>query len=70
MISDIFNFFSYLLRRNDDGKEGSGKTMERDFEEVGFKISFRTKSSIEILDDGYKWIKYGKKKVKDSPNPR
>ncbi|KAJ1263830.1 hypothetical protein BS78_09G216900 [Paspalum vaginatum] len=34
------------------------------------RIAFRTRSEIEILDDGYKWRKYGKKSVKNSPNPR
>ncbi|CAM0954278.1 unnamed protein product [Alopecurus aequalis] len=34
------------------------------------RIAFRTRSVIEILDDGYKWRKYGKKSVKNSPNPR
>ncbi|XP_039121363.1 probable WRKY transcription factor 75 isoform X2 [Dioscorea cayenensis subsp. rotundata] len=34
------------------------------------KIAFKTKSDIEILDDGYKWRKYGKKFVKNSPHPR
>ncbi|KAM3299520.1 hypothetical protein ACQJBY_040823 [Aegilops geniculata] len=34
------------------------------------RIAFRTRSEIEILDDGYKWRKYGKKAVKNSPNPR
>uniref|UniRef100_A0A0D9V4X0 WRKY domain-containing protein n=1 Tax=Leersia perrieri TaxID=77586 RepID=A0A0D9V4X0_9ORYZ len=34
------------------------------------KIAFRTRSDDEILDDGYKWRKYGKKSVKNSPNPR
>ncbi|KAJ0971319.1 hypothetical protein J5N97_019278 [Dioscorea zingiberensis] len=34
------------------------------------KIAFKTKSDIEILDDGYKWRKYGKKMVKNSPHPR
>ncbi|GKV25271.1 hypothetical protein SLEP1_g34732 [Rubroshorea leprosula] len=28
------------------------------------------KSEMEVLDDGYKWRKYGKKSVKNSPNPR
>lgn len=36
----------------------------------GIRVAFRTKSNIEIMDDGYKWRKYGKKSVKDSPNPR
>ncbi|XP_074589218.1 putative WRKY transcription factor 43 [Curcuma longa] len=35
----------------------------------GPKVGFVTKSEIEMLDDGYKWRKYGKK-VKSSPNPR
>ncbi|KAL8063155.1 hypothetical protein ABFX02_01G009800 [Erythranthe guttata] len=34
------------------------------------KVAFRTKSEVEILDDGFKWRKYGKKMVKNSPNPR
>ncbi|KAG8055645.1 hypothetical protein GUJ93_ZPchr0001g31668 [Zizania palustris] len=34
------------------------------------RIAFRTRSDDEILDDGYKWRKYGKKSVKNSPNPR
>ncbi|XP_031115536.1 probable WRKY transcription factor 50 isoform X1 [Ipomoea triloba] len=33
-------------------------------------IAFRTKTELEILDDGYKWRKYGKKKVKSNSNPR
>ncbi|KAK1282099.1 putative WRKY transcription factor 51 [Acorus calamus] len=36
----------------------------------GLRIAFRTKSKLEILDDGYKWRKYGKKSVKNNPNPR
>ncbi|KAI4337167.1 hypothetical protein L6164_015614 [Bauhinia variegata] len=39
----------------------------REFKE---RVAFKTKSEIEILDDGYKWRKYGKKMVKNSPNPR
>ncbi|OVA17023.1 DNA-binding WRKY [Macleaya cordata] len=38
--------------------------------DVGFRIAFRTKSELEILDDGFKWRKYGKKAVKNNPNPR
>nr|QNH81991.1 WRKY87 [Glycyrrhiza glabra] len=34
------------------------------------RITFRTRSQLEIMDDGYKWRKYGKKAVKNSPNPR
>ncbi|GFP91381.1 probable WRKY transcription factor 50 [Phtheirospermum japonicum] len=34
------------------------------------KVAFKTKSEVEVLDDGFKWRKYGKKMVKNSPNPR
>ncbi|MED6192135.1 WRKY Transcription Factor [Stylosanthes scabra] len=34
------------------------------------RVAFRTKSEVEILDDGFRWRKYGKKMVKNSPNPR
>ncbi|XVE83250.1 hypothetical protein DITRI_Ditri16bG0072600 [Diplodiscus trichospermus] len=36
----------------------------------GHRVAFRTKSEMEVMDDGYKWRKYGKKSVKNSPNPR
>lgn len=45
---------------------GSG----REKTELKEKVAFKTKSEIEILDDGFKWSKYGKKMVKNSPNPR
>ncbi|XP_034682468.1 probable WRKY transcription factor 51 isoform X1 [Vitis riparia] len=33
-------------------------------------VAFRTKSELDVMDDGFKWRKYGKKMVKSSPNPR
>nr|QGQ64052.1 WRKY transcription factor 29 [Santalum album] len=36
----------------------------------GTRVAFRTKSESEIMDDGFKWRKYGKKMVKNNPNPR
>lgn len=39
-------------------------------EAVRERVAFRTISEIEVLDDGFKWRKYGKKMVKNSPNPR
>ncbi|KAK4412656.1 putative WRKY transcription factor 50 [Sesamum alatum] len=54
---------------NNGSREGiinrdSGKKESRE------KVAFITKSEVEILDDGFKWRKYGKKMVKNSPNPR
>lgn len=60
-------FFSFLILTvvifNSIGEiSSSGEVRER--------VAFKTKSEVEILDDGYKWRKYGKKMVKNSPNPR
>ncbi|MCD7455257.1 hypothetical protein HAX54_027516 [Datura stramonium] len=49
---------------NNIGSSSGERKEEKD------KVAFRTLSKIEILDDGYKWKKYGKKMVKNSPNPR
>lgn len=49
---------------------GDGGSSGREKKEIREKIAFKTKSEIEILDDGFKWRKYGKKMVKNSPNPR
>ncbi|KAJ8527126.1 hypothetical protein K7X08_029603 [Anisodus acutangulus] len=54
---------------NNNGSSGSSSS-SRERKEVKDKVAFRTLSQIEILDDGYKWRKYGKKMVKNSPNPR
>ncbi|WJX58396.1 WRKY transcription factor, variant 2 [Trifolium repens] len=34
------------------------------------RVVVQTTSDIDILDDGYKWRKYGQKVVKGNPNPR
>lgn len=36
----------------------------------GTKVALRTRTELEVLDDGYRWRKYGKKKVKSNPNLR
>ncbi|XP_031488924.1 probable WRKY transcription factor 50 [Nymphaea colorata] len=49
------------------GERGSRK---RKSDELGVKVAFRMMSDVEILDDGYRWRKYGKKMVKHNQNPR
>ncbi|KAH7682937.1 WRKY transcription factor 2 protein [Dioscorea alata] len=34
------------------------------------KVVVQTNSDVDILDDGYRWRKYGQKVVKGNPNPR
>ena len=56
----------WLLVMMVSGEINSG----REKKEVRERVAFKTKSEIEVLEDGYKWRKYGKKMVKNSPNPR
>lgn len=50
-------------------KTGESETVG-EMSELRERYAFKTKSEVEILDDGYRWRKYGKKMVKNSPNPR
>ena len=34
------------------------------------RFCFQTRSDVAVLDDGYKWRKYGQKVVKNSLHPR
>ncbi|KAG6438410.1 hypothetical protein SASPL_103352 [Salvia splendens] len=34
------------------------------------RFAFQTRSSVDILDDGYRWRKYGQKAVKNNKFPR
>ncbi|XVF89044.1 hypothetical protein PTKIN_Ptkin19aG0099600 [Pterospermum kingtungense] len=49
------------------GESETVRDQRREFRE---RYAFKTKSEVEVLDDGYRWRKYGKKMVKNSPNPR
>ncbi|KAL1212715.1 putative WRKY transcription factor 50 [Cardamine amara subsp. amara] len=44
--------------------------IKKEKKKVKEKVAFKTRSEVEVLDDGFKWRKYGKKMVKNSPNPR
>ncbi|XWS70211.1 hypothetical protein CRYUN_Cryun03dG0029100 [Craigia yunnanensis] len=64
---DVFACTSILLQRPAGNRESETVREMREFNE---RYAFKTKSEVEILDDGYRWRKYGKKMVKNSPNPR
>lgn len=34
------------------------------------RFSFKTMTDVDVLDDGYKWRKYGQKVVKNTLHPR
>ncbi|KAL3633353.1 hypothetical protein CASFOL_000592 [Castilleja foliolosa] len=54
--------------KGDDENEGISATGSRTVREP--RIVVQTTSDIDILDDGYRWRKYGQKVVKGNPNPR
>ncbi|KAH9331268.1 hypothetical protein KI387_003376, partial [Taxus chinensis] len=45
-------------------EQSSKRTSER-----GVRYAFKTRSETDIMEDGYKWRKYGKKCIKNTPNP-
>lgn len=64
-----------------DEDEPNAKRWRREFENEGVsapgsrtvrepRVVVQTTSDIDILDDGYRWRKYGQKVVKGNPNPR
>ncbi|CAH8380635.1 unnamed protein product [Eruca vesicaria subsp. sativa] len=48
--------------KNNKGKEKRSSAVQR--------IAFHTRSDDDVLDDGYRWRKYGQKSVKNNDNPR
>lgn len=55
-------------RREGDNNEGISAVGSRTVREP--RVVVQTTSDIDILDDGYRWRKYGQKVVKGNPNPR
>lgn len=54
-------------RNTDTGQSGLATTHQTVTES---KIVLQTRSEVDLLDDGYKWRKYGQKVVKGNPYPR
>jgi len=50
------------------GSEKNKMKVRRKLREPRF--CFQTRSDVDVLDDGYKWRKYGQKVVKNSLHPR
>ncbi|KAG6400683.1 hypothetical protein SASPL_137525 [Salvia splendens] len=56
---------------NGDGMNISAKKMKKKGEKKSRKprFAFQTRSQVDILDDGYRWRKYGQKAVKNNKFP-
>lgn len=49
---------------NEDEEKSCKKKMKKP------RFAFQTRSQVDILDDGYRWRKYGQKAVKNNKFPR
>ncbi|CAH8358988.1 unnamed protein product [Eruca vesicaria subsp. sativa] len=64
--TQINNTSSALPHHNTtEGKKHKSKNKEREA-----RFAFQTRSQVDILDDGYRWRKYGQKAVTNNPFPR
>lgn len=57
-----------FIRKGETESEGVSAVGSRAVREP--RVVVQTTSDIDILDDGYRWRKYGQKVVKGNPNPR
>lgn len=58
----------YAIRKEEGENEGSSGSGRQPSKEP--RVVVQTLSEIDILDDGYRWRKYGQKVVKGNSNPR
>ncbi|KAF6148433.1 hypothetical protein GIB67_038788 [Kingdonia uniflora] len=54
----------------DGTEEKSGGKKKREKKVKKQRYAFQTRSHVDILDDGYRWRKYGQKTVKNNVHPR
>lgn len=64
----ILDKWVLFFRRKEYENEGVSALGSRTVREP--RVVVQTTSDIDILDDGYRWRKYGQKVVKGNPNPR
>lgn len=69
LIDEEIFIFGLLCRNNGEGMVGcEGGATHRTAMEP--RIIVQTTSEVDLLDDGYRWRKYGQKVVKGNPFPR
>ncbi|XP_020219778.1 probable WRKY transcription factor 43 [Cajanus cajan] len=56
-----------LMAEKSDKEKGKGGRLKKTTQP---RFAFQTRSADDILDDGYRWRKYGQKTVKNSIHPR
>lgn len=59
---------NFTLKRRKRGIDGTDSTTEKPNHES--RVVVHTVSEVDIVNDGFRWRKYGQKMVKGNPNPR
>ncbi|CAA0835371.1 Probable WRKY transcription factor 75 [Striga hermonthica] len=75
MITGLESNIPRSTSNHDDEEEegdaaGAGKKKTGEKKSRKPKYAFQTRSQVDILDDGYRWRKYGQKAVKNNKFPR
>lgn len=65
-VKDVSNSGSFRVGEN-EAKAGKKKGVKKIRNP---KFAFQTRTEVDILDDGYRWRKYGQKAVKNNRFPR
>lgn len=65
---NITNSYSHFCRKGDNENDGYSVSASRSVREP--RVVVETTSEIDILDDGFRWRKYGQKVVKGNSNAR
>ncbi|KAK3183832.1 hypothetical protein Dsin_031118 [Dipteronia sinensis] len=60
----------FVGSENDDDRPKPNKKTKGEKKVRKPKFAFQTRSQVDILDDGYRWRKYGQKAVKNNKFPR
>ena len=65
-----YNYDSHYCRKGENENDGHSYSSAGSRTVKEPRVVVQTTSEIDILDDGYRWRKYGQKVVKGNPNPR
>ncbi|KAI7998167.1 putative WRKY transcription factor 75 [Camellia lanceoleosa] len=68
-VNDVSQGKSFVGTETNEVKSSSGKK-KGDTKIRKPRYAFQTRSQVDILDDGYRWRKYGQKAVKNNKFPR
>ncbi|KAL1551953.1 putative WRKY transcription factor 56 [Salvia divinorum] len=69
-LASLWSGASSHIEQNDSRSKTKFGRKKKKKKYIPQRVAFHTRSEEDILDDGYKWRKYGQKSVKNSVHPR